>query len=76
MQDSRGQLFAQLKLGLISQQRGEYLEGKENFQKALSMANEKIDINTVEIAKCGYAISCAETQMEDFLNDYANKLNN
>ena len=44
-------------MGLISSQRGEYNEGKENFLNALKIANSNADLGAVEIAKCGLAIS-------------------
>ena len=41
---------------------------------ALKIANTNSDLNCVEIAKCGLAISQAETQMDQFLSDYASQL--
>ncbi len=40
LRDKKGELNAHLKLGLLTANKGEYEEGKENFVKALELADE------------------------------------
>ncbi|KAM3147260.1 hypothetical protein pb186bvf_000511 [Paramecium bursaria] len=65
IEDRDGQIQGHLKLGTLSSTKGNYTEGKENFQKALTMVEK--DDHFYNQAKCGFAIASAEIQMDQYL---------
>ena len=64
-----------LKLGMISSTKKNFEEGKENFRRALELAEQTNNKDVYDEAKFGYAVVAAEKGMNNFLGYYSSKLN-
>ena len=63
-----------LKLGMISSTKRNFEEGKENFRRALELAEQTGNQEVYDEAKFGYAVVAAEKGMNNFLGYYSSKL--
>ena len=63
-----------LKLGMISSTKKNFEEGKENFRRALELAEDSGNQEVYNEAKFGYAVVAAEKGMNNFLGYYSSKL--
>lgn len=59
---------------MISANRGNYNEGREQFLKALEMTNDNNNGPIYRDAKCGFAISNAECSMDQYLGHYGEQI--
>ncbi|CAD8052583.1 unnamed protein product [Paramecium primaurelia] len=72
LKDTESIIKGHMKLGAVSAQMGSYNEGKNSFLKALEMVEN--DRYLYQEAKCGFAISNAEMNMEQYLREQAQLL--
>ena len=63
-----------MKLGMISSTKKNFEEGKENFRRALELAEQTGNKEVYEEAKFGYAVVAAEKGMNNYLGYYSSKL--
>lgn len=75
LKDEKAEMEGCLKLGMISSTKKNFEEGKENFRRALELAEQTGNTEIYNEAKFGYAVVTAEKGMNNFLGYYSNKLN-
>ncbi len=74
LKDKKGEINAHMKMGMLTSNRGEYEEGRDNFLKALELSDLQGEKNQFSLAKCGFAVASAETNMGEFLKTYAENM--
>ena len=75
LRDENAEMEGCLKLGMISSTKKNFEEGKENFRRALELAEQTGNTDMYNEAKFGYAVVTAEKGMNNFLGYYSNKFN-
>ena len=76
MKNVEGEMNATFKLGLLSGSKRNFEEGKQNFVKALKLAEETGKNEMYNSAKFGLAVMNAEKGMKGHLKKFLNELDN
>ena len=63
-----------LKLGMISSTKKNFEEGRDNFRRALELAESTGNREVYDEAKFGYAVVAAEKSMQGHLGYFSTKL--